>query len=249
MVHSTANGSARLQRWAADLVQAGFRAVTRSVARLLVMAAVAACAVVGIVAPMAIAADTPTLGSGDCWQPGTPALCRDTWTGTNTFVYFRAIDNFSSSAPSWATPAQSAVTSWDLAIGPQYYSYTPTTNDTWVYLNYSSTGQHDLTDSTVLGTTWNCTSAAYCTDGWAAIHISWSDVYLNHNALSSSADVQQTVAHESGHAMGLWHNPSSSSLMYPTTGGASTPQTMDIGGYPGCYLGSLGLRCIYGQGD
>lgn len=221
----------------------------RSSGPRLLWAATAAVLAIGIFATSALASDTPTVGGGDCWQTGTPTLCRATWAGVSTAIYFRAIDQFSGSAPTWSTPAQSAVNSWNTAPGPQYYSFTAHANDTWVYLDYSSTGQHDLTQYD-FGVTWNCNVQSYCTDTFTAMNILWTDVYLNNNVISSSTEAQETVAHESGHAMGLAHG-SLGSVMYPANQSPPvvSPQSTDIGSYPGCSTGQSGVRCIYGDGD
>lgn len=53
----------------------------------------------GLIPIIVYAADTPSLGNGDCWRSGTPKTCRLTWQGRSTFIYFRAIDQFSSQRP------------------------------------------------------------------------------------------------------------------------------------------------------
>ena len=119
--------------------------------------AAAALLLVALVASVSVAsaADTPTAGSnGDCWRGGN-YWCRNTWAGRSTNIYFRAIDQFSSSAPSWLPQAQTAVSNWNNAPGPQYYSWYPASNDTWVYWKYSQTGQDGLT-SWLAGLTYNC---------------------------------------------------------------------------------------------
>lgn len=200
---------------------------------------------------IALAADTPSLQNGDCWQVGTPTTCRVTWAGKNTFIYFRAIDQFSSQRPGWKTQAQAAVNAWNSAPGPQYYSFSAQPNDTWIYLVYSSTGQNGLLSGND-AITWNCDRSGYCVDTLTAMNIYWTDVYLNHNVLDTQGPsiVQNAFAHESGHGMGLDHNTTdANSVMWPSQTGIGGPDASDWGRYPGCSSGGHGLDCIYGYGD
>ncbi len=152
------------------------------------------------------------------------------------------------------TGAQAAVNAWNSAPGPQYYSFTPHSNDTWVYLKDSHSGHHDLTND-LYGMTWNCplNGGGACYDGGRAMNAQWSEIYFNHNTMDglSNAAVQFTFAHESGHAMMLAHNMiDTGSVMYPALNPAvGGPNGNDIGAYPGCAAAGFGIRCIYGSGD
>ena len=200
------------------------------------------------------AANTESYADGDCWRAGTPYSCRYTWSGRNTAIYFRAIDQFSNGAPGWVTGAQAAVNAWNNAPGPQYYSFTPTSDDTWVYLKDSHTGQNGLT-SGVYGITWQCPYGGPCAIYQLnqAVNAQWSEIYFNHNKMDglSNAAVQFIFAHESGHAMMLAHNViDRGSVMYPALNTAvGGPNLNDIGAYPGCLAAGFGIRCIYGSGD
>jgi hypothetical protein len=196
------------------------------------------------------AGDTPTTGGGDCWRSGTPLWCRDTWAGRSSTILFRAIDDFSGGAPGWSNGINGAVSAWNAAPGPQYYSFSPASNDTWVYLHDDWTGRHDLSSDTV-AITWNCRSDGYCTDNAQAFEVDWTEIYGNHDDLDNTSDtvIQNAFAHESGHAMGLFHSENAEDLMAPEQNNATAPSAADIGTYPGCSNGGAGIRCVYGSGD
>ncbi len=215
------------------------------------MKSVVVAALILVAQPMlALAGDTPSLGQGDCWQPTTPYTCRTSWNHFGV-IYFRAIDRYSSLEPSWTTSVNNAVNAWNNAPGPQFYSFTARSGDTWIYLNTALSGQHGVTDS-MYGLTWNCTSGGYCSDVDQAIYAGWSDVYFNYPKIDaavaggSKTIIQETAAHESGHGMLLAHNTTNSgSLMWTSVNGVTTPQSTEWGIFPGCSSGGHGTRCIY----
>ena len=180
-------------------------------------------------------------------------MCRTNWSGIHTSIHFRAIDQFSSGNSSWRNDANNAINGWDSAPGPQYYSFTAVSNDAWIYLNYSQSGEHDLTDG-IDGITWNCDQSNYCEDtGNTAMSIYYTDVYLNHIPLDfqpiDHKKIQETFGHESGHGMGLAHNlTDNQALMYYTINHVGTPNRHDTGTYPGCSSSGHGTSCIYGYG-
>lgn len=200
----------------------------------------------------ASAGDTPSLGPGDCWRVGWLKTCTWNWPGRSQNVYFRAIDNFSSLYPNWKTPAQNAVSAWNSAAGPQYYSFSSHSNDVWIYINTAYTGQYGLTGSND-GITWLCDRNNYCEDQLnVSLYIYYANVYLNRSNLNNNSDshtIQNTVAHESGHGMGLAHNSDSTALMYMYVNSTNGPTSLDIGHYPGCSSSGFGIDCIYGWGD
>lgn len=197
--------------------------------------------------------DTPSFNNGDCWQPGTNTTC--TWNHINVkdSVYFRAIDNFTSQGyASWSTPIHAAVNAWNSAPGPQYYSFTAHANDVWQYINVSYSGSHGLTDD-YTGMTWLCdyrkTPSCSNAPPTNPVQIWYSQMYLNATRLSTMGAnaIQSATAHESGHGMGLAHNPlDSSSIMWPNLPGNLVPDASDWGLSPGCANGGHGTRCIYG---
>lgn len=200
----------------------------------------------------AMAADTPTLANnGDCWQPNTNLWCRNAWPGRNKLIYFRAIDRFSGQYPAWLAPARAAVSAWNSAPGPQLYSFTAHSGDTWVYLWYAYTGQHGLVSPAQVAVTYNCDSSGCYSDSTRPGIYQWSDIYFNADAMprESPAQQQNAFAHESGHAMGLWHNPSSNTLMYWAITTIGGPTSSDIGHKPGCQSGGHGVNCVFGWGD
>jgi hypothetical protein len=200
----------------------------------------------------AAAGNTPSLGNGDCWRTGTPYTCIVTWSGKSKAVFFRAIDQFSSQRPAWYNDANTAVYNWNAFSGPQYYAWQAHSNDTWIYLNYSTDGQHGLCCG-YLAITWLCDRGGSCEDSLSTpINIYWADVYLDHNNMDSQGDTVLTnvFAHESGHGMGLAHNTSdTNSVMNPNYHSAAGPDSNDGGTYPGCSSGGFGINCIYGWGD
>jgi hypothetical protein len=201
----------------------------------------------------AVASDSPSFNNGDCWQVGTPLTCTWNHIGQKGAVYFRAIDQFSSSRSSYSTPIHSAVNAWNSSPGPQFYSFSPAANDVWIYLSVSSTGNHGLTSGST-AITWICLyTNGSCSDTYPSdpVEIWYSDVYLNTSTLDSagSSTIQSAAAHESGHGMGLWHNTTdSSSIMWPYSG-PTVPDYSDWGHYPGCSSSGHGTGCIYGWGD
>jgi len=146
------------------------------------------------------------------------------------------------------------VSAWNNAPGPQYYHWTAYPSDVWIYLNVSTTGNHDL-NSNNYGIAWLCIyPGGYCEDRLSDTADIWyTNVFLNKSTLDptgSTAAVQWTVAHESGHGMGLAHNDTNSgALMWPNYNGVGGPQGPDWGAYPGCSNGGWGTNCIYGNGD
>lgn len=205
--------------------------------------------------------DTPSLpyrngiaANGDCWQGTTPLICRYGWPGKSNYIHFRAVDQFSAQRSGWRTDANNAVNAWNTAPGPQFYSFTPFSPDTWIFLNYSFTGDHGLANN-MYGLTWNCNKSNYCdSTGTVGMAIYWTDVYMNSSRLDfvpiDHALIRETFGHESGHGMGLAHNLNdNASLMYYTVNHVGSPNAHDTGIYPGCTSGGHGTGCIYGWGD
>lgn len=206
--------------------------------------------------PVAVlASNTPSWNQGDCWQPSTPLTCTWNHISQKGIVNFRAIDQFSSSRPSYSPYVHNGVNAWNDSPGPQNYSFTPASNDVWNYIHVAHTGQYGLQYNNA-GITWLCeyqSGTCYDTTPPNPVEIWYSNIYLNTDQLDivPGSYVQQAAEHESGHAFGLAHNTTdSNSIMWPTdTGNLSAPDGNDWGTYPGCSGGGHGTDCIYGWGD
>jgi hypothetical protein len=191
-------------------------------------------------------ADTPAFtwtGVGTCWTGAQ--LCRNTWSGQHQSIYFRAIDQFSSNSSwnsSWTTQVQNAVNAWNQAPGPQWYSFTPHTNDTWNYITASNGGPGNE-----YGVGTNYYANGQPCGGCTGV-VEWTQIVLFIPTIQGGPQniVAQTVAHESGHAMLLGHNPvTASALMYPQQNGNTGPTGYDLG-TDGCQYGGFGVFCVYG---
>jgi hypothetical protein len=216
------------------------------------MACSMASLLIGVSSLSAFASDTPSYNNGDCWQSGTPTTCTWNHIGVKGAVYFRAIDNYSQYGyVNYDVPVHSAVSGWNSAPGPQYYSFAAHTNDVWQYINVSTSGNHDLNDQ-LTGITWVCD---YITRGCVdhvpsnPAEIWYTNIYLNNSVLPPYGPngIQSAAGHESGHGMGLYHNTTdSSSIMSTVIPGNLVPDSSDWGQSPGCSNGGHGTRCIYG---
>ena len=186
-----------------------------------------------------------TIVGGDCWQAGTPLICRNVWVDNN-FLRVRLIDQLSNAA--LTSKAEVARSNWTSAAGPQILSWNSQVNDTWIYLKRNDgLGVPN-------GVTFNCngTLVPVCSDQARAMMIVWTEIYVplgnKDNAKGTSV-----FAHEIGHALGLFHHGNGCTpLMSAGLGAAAcvnppiAPQATDIGGLPPCG-GNVqhGIRCIY----
>jgi hypothetical protein len=207
-----------------------------------------------------MSSQTPGFQGGDCWHNAVRKNCRYGYLNTQSSnVYFRAIDCYSSSsncfghvgaASGWDTSIRAAVGAWNSSPGPQWYSYAPHANDTWIYVYDNYSGEYYLSDG-IVGTTFNCPYGGPCTIAGVATVAQWSEIHLNHSYLDSHpADVQWGAAHESGHGMMLAHNwGDPNAIMWYHTNGLGGPQSTDIGLLPPCASGGLGTRCVFGSSN
>jgi len=203
--------------------------------------------------------DTESYGGGTCWR-GAPVTCKNKWT--RGAVYFRAVDQFSSAESTWLAPARAAVSAWNGAPGPQWYSFTPRTanDDTFIYLKAAHDGDPNTgLNGSFYAVTWQCTPG-FCTPdaGQAGIYV-WTNVFFSHEQIDNGnpgggplpqASIQFVFLHESGHGMLLAHNPLDlNSVMYnAANSNLVVPSSTDIGNLSGCDAGGMGLACIYGSG-
>jgi hypothetical protein len=204
--------------------------------------------------------------NGTCWGysgygiVSSPKVCRTSWSARGP-IYFRAVDNgFSAAQPGWVSDAQTAVTDWNNAPGPQHYCYywgsgqgSCTSNDSWIYLN-AAHGKDIPYLSGNAGVTYNCDVNYYCSPFLNSPMNAWfSNVYVNEDVNfppNGGGWVENTVAHESGHAMMLSHNVvDPSSIMYPgaSNTGPYGPDPNDWGSSANCANAAYGLACIYGS--
>jgi hypothetical protein len=197
---------------------------------------------------------TPSLGGGDCWRQsiGVPKTCRTSWRGRGWAMNFRLFDDFDPVCQCyyWYYNADIGRDVWNRVPGPQWVYWNSSPAESWIRLKYSWEGDHHNTDRTG-AVTWNCNEVGACTDLSQPMNIQWSDIYLNATVLNANNNFtfQNTVAHEIGHAMGLYHNPSdTNSAMWAVVDRTRLvlPPLSDYGGDGDCGIAPSGIRCIYG---
>jgi hypothetical protein len=203
--------------------------------------------------------------NGNCWQAAAPLLCKTTYDCVRVVPYtnlncptqqlrVRLVDSFSDGQPAWYPSMFDAKVAWDNFSGPQSMSEIDRTDDTYVYLYDSVTGQNGLV-SGMFGLTYNCNSSNFCTSSASAMDIYYSKIYFNRDKMNSAFigndDRQNVFAHEIGHTFGLFHHSDTHALMYPfqqeSIGGPVFPY--EWGSSPVCGSAStFGIRCIYDIG-
>src|SRR5206468_2588231 len=99
--------------------------------------------------------------NGDCWRSGTNLMCRTAWTGQNTILNMRLIDQFSQYDPQWSTAAHNAADNWTNASGPQLFRWSSFAGDSWDYLKFCTNDTAPCFPG-VYGLTKNCDRVNYC---------------------------------------------------------------------------------------
>jgi hypothetical protein len=196
-----------------------------------------------------------TLGSppGDCWQAGTPLLCRTTWNSSSRIVNLGLYNQFSQVRPEWVPNMESACNQWHNFVPStptnDIYCHYASGGNAAVYLKTGTNGQKGLA-SGVYASTWNCNSSGVCSNSNIAQNIWYSEVYFNLSSGSmdtlTSAQRTKTFAHEIGHTLGLFHHQAAAFVMRQ---GAYnyTVSAGDYGQLPSCAGATTtwGVRCIY----
>ncbi len=200
---------------------------------------VAGFATYGSLAPHAAQANHQK-GGGDCWQGGTPMLCRSSWfSGDHTSVHLKIINELSN-ASLWSA-AQQGCANWHAAPGPQFcrdYAYS---NDSWVYFKRKDSL------SAPTGVEYQCRTDTGCTSSSVAANVQWSEIYQPIGNTNYPTILVPIAAHELGHALGLAHHSGGGALMVQGNTSVTGPTSTDIGPLPACSGtgGQSGVRCIF----
>lgn len=193
------------------------------------------------------AADTPSLGGGDCWRPNIPLTCTWNWPGRNRLVTFKFIDQFSWMRPTWWYGINEAKNRWNTGYGPQSMSWNDQTNNVWIYHIATDWG-----DGTFYARTFQCNTSYVCNMANVPWRIYYSQIWYSWPDIDGlpGYTFDYISTHETGHAMGLVHNASAeASVMQENQSGSyvsSYPTPADGGHWPGCSGSNRGLACIYG---
>lgn len=230
-------------------------------------------AAVGIIIGLALRSEAEAghpIVNGSCHQAkGAPLMCRTNYTARSATAGAPGSQLLVRNIVTWQggtaeynvfdAATFNAEINWTTATGPQDISRQARANDTWNYTHGVIDPDGQLNMPGARGVTYLCNDsyADVCSSLPRAIDIQWSDVYLKPDAASGWSLEKRTtlVAHELGHALGLYHHDDTTALMHPDVNenpNLQGPQPKDFGSTTDCRGSTTvptddwGIRCIYG---
>lgn len=165
----------------------------------------------------------------------------------------RLYDQFSNVRPGWLARFQNACDAWhnfqpsssSTSAGIRCHWSSGNTN---IYMKQDVAPNHGLS-SLANGVTWNCNAQGTCSYMNVSMNVWYTEIYFNRTTMDQlSGDRRQNVAaHELGHALGLFHHNSTSTLMYGADTTVPGPTSVDYGGTNPCSLSTAnwGVRCVF----